>query len=139
MTEYQINSEDINSVREFISKLNMSLLAKPAKYKVVVKQNQERGSSAQRGYYHAVVVNLYKDFLREQGEAYSHDIVHLDLKNRFRSRLPTHDLITGEVNGERFKDGSEMTIAEWSEYIDLCVMFLTDKVGLIVPDASNYF
>ena len=136
---FQINSADVPAMLKELGKLQTHLRAKPGRYEIEVKRESGNQNAQMRRYYHVAMVELLRNFHREQGEIYSHDRVHLDLKLRFRKRKPVYDLMTGEIVSEEMMDWSEMSVDERLEYVGLVKQFLEEVVGLRVEESSSYF
>ncbi len=140
-TRYQVNSADVPAFNQFMAKLSTNLRAKPDRYRIEVtkpiKKNQE--TDAMRGYYHAEMVEKFRDFIQEQDDPVSHAQVHEDLKRRFRKMVPVVDILTGVVVGERMQRGGEMDRFEWWVFIQLVIQFLEQQVGLTIAPPRNYF
>jgi hypothetical protein len=138
MTEFCVDSTNKPATQATLAKLSTTLMAKPGRYTVKVTRYQNKGTAAQRGYFHAALVEQLVDFQRDQGVTWDHHTAHQFLKHRYRKRIEIVDL-NGEVIGYEPQDGAVMSIGEWSEFIELVVSFLTVDLGLRVQEPTPWY
>lgn len=103
-------------------------------YEVDIQPRRLTRSLAQNRYWWAVVCQSFSDFLKEQDyEACSLEMGHEILKAKFLM-VPLVDPTTGEVIAHRVRSTTELTTAEFSEFMDNARAWLQDFFGIITPD-----
>ena len=138
MTEFVIDSRNRQETEQLLSKLSVSLNAKPGRYRIKVAKFVKRGTDAQRRYYHVAAVPLLIEYEREQGNIRSHDEVHCFFKHLFRAKVPVINPVSGEVIAEEPKAGGNMSVNEWCEYIDMVIAWLGD-LGIKVQPPTQWY
>jgi hypothetical protein len=120
-------SEPTEKVRlsEFCSRLR-------GKQRITAVQYRPRRTDPQNRLYWGVIVEALRNFLREQGEAYTAEEVHGILKHKFL-RKTVHDPLTGQPIGETTRSTTELTIQEFNEYIEFCTTWLNEMFGIVIP------
>lgn len=106
------------------------------KWRVELTRYRPRRSDAQNRYYWAVVVPMFADFLREQGEQYTNEDAHEVLKAAWlRKSIHKPD---GELLCESIGSTAKLTTSEFIDYIDRCVVWLADMFHIVVPNPGEY-
>lgn len=112
------------------------------RYQVTIKPRKRR-SNKQNAYYHAVVCDMVKDGLRDIGYRDVEDAedAHEVLKSLFlKKKTINHN--TGEVLSERDGSTKKLSTTEMQEYIDKCVQFAAEYLGVSIPQPGqqgNFF
>lgn len=102
-------------------------------YRVTFVRHRSRRSNRQNAWYWGCIVSALRDFLREQGQAYSAEQCHEMLKWRLlREDIVDHR--TGEVVGQTVPTSTKLTTTEFAEYCELCRQWLFDQFDITVPD-----
>jgi hypothetical protein len=97
-----------------------------------------RKSNQQMRYYRGVVVKMFGDWARGEGNSgrkYSNEQMHVLLANEFL----TDDLIhpdTGEVIGTTVLSTADLNTADFTAYIEQCRDFIFDIAGVRIPDPT---
>jgi len=106
------------------------------RYKVIVEKVSSKHSDSQRAYYHAVVVNEFREGYKEiTGEALSHEEAHDVLKLKCNGRDRVYEQ-TGEVLTV-IGSTKQLTKSEYAEYVDACIKFIYLWTGRIVPQPGE--
>jgi hypothetical protein len=112
------------------------------RYQVTIKPRKRR-SNRQNAYYHAVVCEMVKEGLQEVGYRDVEDAedAHEVLKSLFLKKK-TINSNTGEVLSERDGSTKKLSTTEMQEYIDKCVQFAAEYLGVSIPlpgHQGNFF
>lgn len=105
-------------------------------WRFTVCRYRKRRSDRQNRYYWPVFVGSFARFLRDQGENVTDLEAHEMLKHR---HLKTTKVC--KSTGEAFdyvRSTTELTTAEFNEYLDRCAVFLAEYCGIVLPDPSDY-
>lgn len=93
-----------------------------------------RRTDAQNRYYWGVLVAAFRDYLNQQDyEITRAEQVHELLK----CKLLTVDVAnpaTGEIIGQRVRSTTELSVEEFTDYVERARAWLLDFFGIIVPD-----
>lgn len=95
-----------------------------------------RRTDAQNRYYHGVIVKLFADYLRENGDVENAEIAHEILKS-LHLQLPI--VREGEIIGHRTGSTAKLSTSEFIEYNDRCIVWLADFFHIVVPDPGQYY
>jgi len=107
------------------------------RWRITACRYRRRRSDVQNRYYWGVVVRLFGDFLRDQGEQYTDEDAHEVLKAAFlRKSIVNQE--TGEIICETVGSTAKLTTGEFIEYLDKCVAWLADMFHIVVPDPNQY-
>lgn len=112
------------------------------RYQVLIKPRKRR-SNKQNAYYHAVVCDMVKEGLQEAGyrDVQDAEDAHEVLKSLFL-KIKTINHNTGEVLSERTGSTRKLSTTEMQEYIDKCVQFAAEYLGVSIPQPGqqgNFF
>lgn len=103
-------------------------------YECSIAPRRNLKSTQQTRYFHAVIVEMFYQFLRDQDYAdASREMAKGIIKEKFL-RVEIVNPATGEVVGSRVKGWSELTIEEAIDLIDRSRIWLADFFGLVIPD-----
>jgi len=94
-------------------------------------------TDAQIAFYWSSIVRPLAEHFRDQGESCTEDEIHGRLKAKFLSRTSV-DPATGEAKGEEVPSLGHLTAAQMSAYLDRCIHFLAESVGIIVADPCGF-
>lgn len=106
-------------------------------HRVSMLKHRPRRSDRQNKYYWPCFVQVFADWLREQGEVVTDDEVHEMFKGRFLRRTMS-DRLTGEVIGDYTRSTTDLNVHEFNQYLDHLRAFLGETFGIQVPDPSMY-
>ena len=106
-------------------------------YDLTLRPRRATKTTAQLGYYYGVVIEEFQDFMRDQGQFYTADELHVFLKRRLLAR-DVVDPTTGEVIGDTLPSVRDFDIAQMSDFIDKSVQFLSDRMNIVIPPPSQY-
>lgn len=120
------------------SRLWAELRTLQGKHRLTVKVYRARRTDPQNRLYWGVVVASLQTFLREQGECYTSEEVHGLMKAKFL-RKSIINPVTGEIVGETARSTATLSVDEFSEYLELCVTWLADMFGIVVPSNGSAF
>lgn len=105
-------------------------------YAVKVEPKRDSRSLRQNAWYHACIVEPFRQFLADQDyEATSHEAAHEILKAKFLT-VEIADPQTGEVIGRRVRGSSDLSTEEFSDYCERCRAWLLDFFGIVTQDAD---
>lgn len=105
-------------------------------HRVELKQSRETRSQRANRYWFGVIVEMFRDYNRDQGVELSKKEAHAALK---LAVLPPREIInhaTGEVMRLPAESHTK-DVAEFGRMIDLGVVYLSE-LGLIVPDPYTW-
>lgn len=107
-------------------------------WRIELVRYRARRTDAQNRYYFGVLVTAFADYLSEQDyEITTREHAHELIKGKFLIVDVVHPT-TGESIGRRVRSTTELSVEEFSEYIDRCRAWLLDFFGIIVPDPEPF-
>ena len=128
---------DLSNPREK-SMLRAHISALEGKYRVTITKERKRRSDAQNRYYWACIVDLFGEWLRNNGNDLTNEDAHEMLRDRFLHEDVTLPA-TGEIIGSRNRSTSKLTTVEFIDYNERCAQWLSEFCGLIVPAPNPYY
>ncbi len=123
-----INFEDHRQVAQ----LTAGLRQMKGRWRIDFTKYRKRRTDPQNRYYYGVIVKEFHRFLRDQGETYTRDRAHRILAAKFLREQET-DPITGKPLVETVRSTADLNVEEFGEYIELCIAWLADFFGIVVP------
>lgn len=102
---------------------------------VIIIKKKGKASSAQRRYYFGVVVKEITIRLKELGNDVDEELVHEFLKLQFNKQYIRNE--DGEVIGEIGGTTTDHNVEERMDYIDACIQFAAEKLGIYIPPPST--
>ena len=99
---------------------------------VIVERRRRKRTQNQNAYYWAVIVQMICDGLNAAGENVNPQEVHEFLKFRFL-RIQKTDPDTGELLWEYSRSTSALKAFEFSLYLDQCIQFAAEYLGIQIP------
>ena len=121
---------DLSNPRERMALIN-NIRAREGLHKIEIKRHRDLRSGQQNRYLFGVVYAAFVDFRQEQGEDFTVKEAHQFFSLKFLRR-PVVDLRTGEVLGQTRRSTASLDTAEFSEYLELIIAWLSDY-GIEVP------
>lgn len=109
-------------------------------YRVTIVRERKRRSDLQNRYYWGVVVNLFAEWLRENGHEVDeeNEKAHRMLAGRFL-KFDELDLKTGEVIGDYIKSTSDLSTTEFIAYIEQCAQWMAEFCEVVVPAPDPFW
>ena len=105
---------------------------------VSIAKPRKKPSSRQRGFYYAVMIPAFIQFLADQGETTNTVGAHEMLKHE----LNPHMIVSPKTGALRAVGGSTadsaMNLKEYNAYLDRVAAFLANFCGIAVPEPSVY-
>lgn len=101
---------------------------------VQVQQRRKHRTDPQNRYYWGVVVEMIRAGMKDMGDVVSAEQVHEFLKHRYLDKRQRIDPATGEVLYEIAGSTRQLGTAEMSEYVDRCIQFAAEFLGVTIPD-----
>lgn len=101
----------------------------------IIVKRKGKASDAQRRYYFGVVIKEITVFLRDKGNDVDEELVHEMLKLKFNKQCVFGE--GGEVIGEVPGTTTDHNIEERIEYINSCVQWAEETLGLVIPEPNT--
>ena len=98
---------------------------------IVIKKARSKRSDSQNKFYHAGVVPIVKQGLKDLGYIMTLAETHEFLKDKFLQEEMVHPE-TAEVIGKRTKSTTELSKMEMVEYIDSIIQFSAEILGVVI-------
>jgi hypothetical protein len=127
LSNFQVKAQLLNHIRSL-----------EGKFRIKIVKEHKRRSDQQNSYYHAVIVDLFGDWLRENG----YDLTNDDAHEMLRDRFLREDVIapaTGEIIGSRNKSTTKLSTVEFIEYNEKCAQWMAEFCGIVVPPPDPYY
>ena len=105
-------------------------------HRITVVKYRPRRTDRQNRYYWPCFVQMFRDFLADQGQPITREEAHEFFKRRFLTREIVNPQ-TGEVM-ETTASTADLTTAEFNQYLDTIAAWLHDSFGMIVPEPNEY-
>jgi hypothetical protein len=105
-------------------------------YEVRIKPVKLTRSTQQNRYFHGCVVRQFQEFMRSQGQIFSHDQCYQYLRDRFIPRPPILDIETGEVIDYMPASTAALSPDEFTEFVEDVRNWLADTFNVNVPDPT---
>lgn len=106
-------------------------------HRIEVVKYRPRRTDRQNRYYWPCFVHPFGEYLREQGNThFTDDMAHEVLKRMFLT-VTEIDKTTGRAM-DRTRSTTELTTAEFNEYLEKVAAFLATDCGFAVAEPSEY-
>jgi len=107
-------------------------------HRVNISKVRAQRTLSQNAYLHGVVFTLAaKGFCEAWGGDWNMDRAKTVLKDEFL-RFPVVNQNTGEVHAWETRSTADLNIEECSRFIEQCIEYCQDKLGVPVPPANEY-
>lgn len=106
-------------------------------YRVTVAKYRKRRSDLQNRYYRGVIVPIFADWCRANGNDWTDEQAHKHLAKRFLE-ISFTDERTGEMI-ESVRSTSDLTTVEFMNYEDKCCQFIAEFCEIEVPPPDPYY
>jgi hypothetical protein len=106
------------------------------KHRVEITKHRPRRSDRQNRYYWPCFVSPFGQYMREQGEHVTDLQCHEILKNMF-----LRETATNWQTGDAFdftRSTADLNTHDFNAYLDACAAWLSETLGIIVPEPSDY-
>lgn len=130
MTDLVINFDDAREKADIFGRLGRL----HGMNRLTICRARPRRSDKQNRYYWPCFVQPLADFLKQQDHGITDDYAHEILKHKFLRR-EVKDVNTGEVMTFTAST-TELTTAEFNEYLENCAQWLAEMFGIVVPEPS---
>lgn len=106
-------------------------------HRVTIIKYRKRRSNDQNAYLHGVVVPIFADWCRENGNNWTNEEAKSALKQKFL-KIEWPDDRTGEIL-EAVRDTSDLDTQEFSIFIDQCRDWIEKFTGCFVPPPDPFY
>lgn len=133
MIKERLNLSDLHTKQNLITRIG----ALKGPHRIEIAKDRGGRSGQANRYYWACVVRAFGLYLREQGNThFSDEMAHEVLKHMFLRQTVIDDNTGMELT---FTGSSaELSIEEFSEYLEKCIAFLTTDCGVIVQQPHQF-
>lgn len=106
-------------------------------FRITIKRNRKRRTNPQNRYYFGVIVSMFSEYMREQGEPLTTDQAHHMLAGMFL-RMTVMNPKTHLPMGDTVRSTTELTTEEFAVYIEHCVCWMADFLDIVVPSPGEH-
>src|ERR1035437_4432817 len=133
MTEHIVNLSDVNQKNLILTHIRS--LEGP--HRISIVKERKRRSDGQNGYFHGVVIPIFAEWCREQGNDWSDEDAKEYLKRRFLTKTWTNEK-TGEIF-ETTGETSKLNTVEFNYFIEQCCALIAELCGIAVPPLDPFY
>jgi hypothetical protein len=126
LTNYQVKATLISKIRELTGN-----------YRITIVKHRGKRSISQNAYFHAVVVPMFADWCREQGNEWTDEEAKSCLKEQFLRKEWT-DIRTGEIL-YCVLDTRDLDTQEFWTFVEKCCAWIAEFCGIVIPEPTPFY